>query len=260
MLQNIEEGKRLNPGNRPGGLNALFPDSAGRSIDYPEKTDLVLRVGHDAEIRENVFDLGPIEKACTADHAVRNPRALEGKFKLTGLGICAVKNGVVPPAHSMGEIRKDRGGDRSGFLMLITHGENLNGISASETGPEFFAFAGPVVADDVVGRFKNMLGAAIVLFQTNGPAALELVLKGENIFNCGAAETVDALVIVTDDAEIAVLVGQKRNQQILQMVGILILVYHDILKAPLPVLTAILKALQQKNGIENQVIKVHGVG
>ena len=44
------------------------------------------------------------------------------------------------------------------------------------------------------------------------------------------------------------------------MVGILILVYHDILKAPLPVLTAILKALQQKNGIENQVIKVHGVG
>ena len=105
-----------------------------------------------------------------------------------------------------------------------------------------------------------MLGAAVVLFQADGPAAFELLLKRENVLNGGAAEAVDALVVIADDAEIAVLSCQKRDQQILQMVRVLILIHHDVFETPLPEFAPILEALQQKHRIEDEVVKIHGVG
>ena len=105
-----------------------------------------------------------------------------------------------------------------------------------------------------------MLCAPIVLFETDRPAAYELMFKRENVLDGGASKTIDALVVIPDDAKITVLGGQKRDQQILQMVRILILVYHNVFKTPLPELTPVLKSLQQENGIQNKVVKIHGIG
>ena len=104
-----------------------------------------------------------------------------------------------------------------------------------------------------------MFSAPIVLFQTNRPAAFELMFKGEYVLDGGTAKTINALVVIPNDAQIAVLGSQKRDQQILQMVRILIFVYHNVFKSPLPELTAILKTLQQENGVQNKVVKIHGV-
>ena len=93
--------------------------------------------------------------------------------------------------------------------MLIAHREDLNRIAAAQAGPKLFSFTGPVVANHIVGCFEDMLSAPIVLLQTDRPAAFELMLKGQNILDGGTAKTIDALVVIPDDAEIAVLGSQK---------------------------------------------------
>ena len=54
------------------------------------------------------------------------------------------------------------------------------------------------------------------------------MLKTQNIFNIRPAEFVDRLVIIADNAEIAVFCRQKAHKAELNRVGILILIDHDI--------------------------------
>ena len=85
-----------------------------------------------------------------------------------------------------------------------------------------------VVGNDGVGRIQNGLRRAVVLLQPDEARALILVFKIQDVLDRRAAEAIDALVIVTDDADILVPAGQQRGQQILQVVRILILVDEDI--------------------------------
>ena len=84
-----------------------------------------------------------------------------------------------------------------------------------------------------VCRIQNRLRRTIVLFQPNGTAATVLLFKVQNILDGRAAETVDALVVVTDNTYIFISTRQQRSQQILHMVGILILVHQHISELPL---------------------------
>ena len=116
-----------------------------------------------------------------------------------------------------------------------------------------------VVGNDGVGRIQNGLRRAVVLLQPDEARALILVFKIQDVLDRRAAEAIDALVIVTDDADILVPAGQQRGQQILQVVRILILVDEDIAELALIVVAHILIFLQQADRQQDDVIKIHGV-
>ena len=105
-----------------------------------------------------------------------------------------------------------------------------------------------------------MPGGAVVLLQTDDPAALILLLKGQDILNGGPPEAIDRLVIVTHHAEVFVAPRQKRGQEILQVVGVLILVDEYIAELFLIIFPHVLKLLEQTDGVEDDVVKVQGVG
>ena len=65
------------------------------------------------------------------------------------------------------------------------------------------------MADNVVRCLKDLFSAAVVFLQTDGATAFELLLKGENVLDGRAAETVNTLVIVTDYADVPVFASQK---------------------------------------------------
>ena len=56
----------------------------------------------------------------------------------------------------------------------------------------------------------------------------EIFIEIEQIGHLGTAPPVNALVVVADDAEVSVLPGQAMNQLELRVVGVLILVHHDV--------------------------------
>ena len=80
-----------------------------------------------------------------------------------------------------------------------------------------------VVSDDGVGRVQDGLGRAVILLQADEAGIGELLLKIQDIFDRRAAEAVNALVIVADHANILPPPRQKRGQEILQVVRILVL-------------------------------------
>ena len=90
-------------------------------------------------------------------------------------------------------------------------------------------------------------------------AALEILFKIQDVLDIGAAETVDRLVVVADDAEVAVAGRQQADQPVLGVVGVLVLVDQDIAEALLIVSQDIRIVGQQTDGLEEDVVKIHAV-
>ena len=154
----------------------------------------------------------------------------------------------------------NRSGNEMGFPLLIGCLVVQHPFAAAVLCPQGFTLALAVVADNSVGGIKNDAGAAVVLFQSNDHSAAELLLKRKDILNSGTTELVDALVIITDNAQVAVTACQQADQQVLGVVGILILIDHDIAVAALVLLQHLRELLEQLDRQQNDVIKIEGVG
>ena len=104
------------------------------------------------------------------------------------------------------------------------------------------------MADDGVGGIQNILGGTVVLLQPDRANAPILLFKTQDILNIGATEPIDALIIIAHHADVAIASRQQTGQQVLQMVGVLILVHQHIAELPLIVLPHLRAALQQLYG------------
>ena len=120
------------------------------------------------------------------------------------------------------------GHDKTGLVVFILALVDRDGLAAVVIRPEFLALPALIVPDDGVGRVQNALGRAVVLLQTNHPGAGVVLLKVQNVLNRRAAEAIDALVVVADDAEVLVQTRQQPRQLELRAVGVLVLVHQHI--------------------------------
>ena len=86
-----------------------------------------------------------------------------------------------------------------------------------------------------------------------------MFFKAQDVFNSCPAETVNALVIVTNNADILIAACKKRREQVLHMVCILILVHKYIAEFTLIVCTDIIVFLQELHRLENNVVEIQCV-
>ena len=126
--------------------------------------------------------------------------------------------------------------------------------------PQVLPLPAPVVADDRVGGLQDVAGGAVVLLQADHPGVLILAFKGEDILDGGSPEAVDGLVVVAHHADVLPSPGQQRRQQVLEVVGVLILVDEDVAELPLVILPHVGVALEQADGVKDDVVKVQGPG
>ena len=116
-----------------------------------------------------------------------------------------------------------------------------------------------VVRNHRVGRVQNGLGGAVILFQTDNPGTGILLFKGQNVFNGGAPEAVNTLVVISNHTDVAPVAAEQAGEQILDMVGILILVNQHILEFALVVFPDLRFLLQKLYGYVENVVKIQGV-
>ena len=88
----------------------------------------------------------------------------------------------------------------------------------------------------------------------------EVVLEVEDVADVGAAEAVDRLVVVADDAQVAVLLGEQLEPAVLGAVGVLVLVDEHVAEAAPVAVAHLLEELEQVHAAEQQVVEVHRVG
>ena len=114
--------------------------------------------------------------------------------------------------------------------------------------------------DDAVGGIQDIGGGTIVLFQANGLCAGIELFKVEDILNGSPTETVDALVIVTHHADVALRAGEQADQTELRHAGILIFVHQQVAVFVLVELPHIRMFGQQLHGLVDKVVEIKGTG
>ena len=157
------------------------------------------------------------------------------------------------------DVFTDRIGNKIGLLPFGVGGIQHDFVALAVIRPKAFTLSFAVVGNNGVRRIKHSLRRAVVLFKPDELGVPILKLEAHDVFNRCAAETVDTLVIIADNTKIFVSAGQKLGQPELRVVGVLILVDHNIAKTPLIILTDIFEIFQKRDGVDDDIVKVHRV-
>ena len=188
---------------RGGGLNALGTNSARRIVYYSAETQIVVRRGYDAQVCKHILDLCAVKEARAAENFIRNAVALERLLYLVRLRVHAVKHRVIAPGRAFAIQSEDLGRNKACLIVLVIGNIKLWLFAHIALCPQLLAFTAEVVLDNGVCSAEDMPRAAIVLLKADDAASLILVLERKYVLDRCAAEFVNALVIIADNAYIA---------------------------------------------------------
>ena len=110
--------------------------------------------------------------------------------------------------------------------------------------------------DQPIGDAQDRFRRAVVRLQTHDLGARVVLLEGEDLGDVRSAPSVDRLVVIAHDAQVAVPIRQLAQDLVLGFVGVLVLVHVHVTE-PLPKFLAyFLVVLQQAQGLEQQVVEI----
>jgi hypothetical protein len=143
--------------------------------------------------------------------------------------------------------------------VLVLDLERVHRTALAELGPEVLLLALAVVGDDRVRGAQDRVRRAVVLLEGDRGRVAEVRLEIEDVPDVGASECVHTLVRIPDDHQVPVLAGEKLEQAVLGVVGVLVLVDEDVPERLLPAGERLRKALEDFDGEHQQVVEVHRV-
>ena len=116
------------------------------------------------------------------------------------------------------------------FIPFVGYKTEFNRSTAELIGAKSFLLSALIVYYYLIGAIKYLFGRTIVLLKPYHLCAGKILFEIENIAYVRAAPAVDALVIITDHADISVLGTQELYYPILRSVCVLIFIHKNILK------------------------------
>ena len=257
---NIKQRSSLRRCNGLGLFQGCPADFPGGYIDDPPQAQVVRRVADHAQICQHVLYLRPVEELHASHNFIGYGVSLEGILQGVGLGVHPVQNGVIPPVGALVVTGHNVPHNEVCLIALVVTGLNGYRIPGAVLCPQGLALAALVVANHRVGSVQNVLGGAVILLQADGPCVFIALLEAENVGYVRTPEAVNALVVIAHHANVAVRACQQARQEKLQVVGILVLVNEYIAELILIVCPHFLVALQQGHRMQDDVVKVQGVG
>ena len=240
-------------------LDGAVTDSALGHVDDAAQADVIRRIDDDAQVGHHVADFLAVIELLTAKDLIGDAGAHEHFFHHAGLGVGAVEHGGVAVGIALPVELADAVGDPGGFIPLVAGGKEADGFALSPLGPQGLFLAACVMGDDLIGSVQDVGGGAVILLQLDDGSVGIVLLKIEDVADIRAAPAVDGLIVVSHDAEVAALVGEELDHHILGVVGVLILVHHDIAEALAIALQHRRMIRQQLEGLDKQIVKVQGV-
>ena len=146
----------------------------------------------------------------------------------------------------------------------------------ARVGPQVLGLAARVARDHRVGRRQDRLGRPVVLLEQDRLRVRVVLLEVEDVADRRAPEGVDRLVGVTDDAQLGrwhrlgvfgrtpgrrpVGTRELPHQDVLRVVGVLVLVDEDVTEPAPVVLGHVGEDLQHVDRRHDQVVEVERVG
>lgn len=210
------------------------------------------------DIGQQILDLlVVVERAPLVDTVGYRPAA-QGVLEHERLVVGAVEHSHVAPhraalAHPVPDIHDHL----LGLLAVgvgLEHPDRLAQVAFREA---VLLHAFGVADDDRVGRLDDGARRAVVLFQLEGQGLGEVLAEREDIFDLGAPERIDRLSVVADHAYFGVGFREAADDDVLGIVGVLILVHEDVAELLLVAGQHVGAVPQQDVGLQEQVVEIH---
>ena len=173
--------------------------------------------------------------------------------------LCADKDGDIVERGAVSACRLDLLADPARLLRPVPDTQHPNLLADIEFGPQRLAKAPTVVGDHAGRGAKDVGGRAVILFEADDLCAREVLFELQDVLDLGTPPRIDGLVIVPYAGDVASGLGQQAQPQILDAVGVLIFVHHDIAEALLIGFQHLAVGAQDGQHVEQQVAKVAGV-
>ena len=209
-------------------FNGRVAQATSRHADRAAERLVIGGIRNQLQVRHQVANLATVVEAHGADQAVW-PAALAHRiFEGAALRVGAIKNCDLLQVHgatcaAIGDVLGD-------VLRLVTLVEAAHASRAHATRArraQRLAATFLVRRDRRVGECQDLRRGAIVFLEPHHGGRGELALEVQDVANVGATPAVDRLIVVTHHHHVALAAGEQRNQLVLRLVGVLVLVDED---------------------------------
>ena len=182
-------------------------------------------------------------------------------FHRAALRVRAIEHGdvVQPQRRRRRAPRHHFADDELGFVALVERPHDGDASPRRVRRAQRLAHALRVRADHDVGQLENLRRRAIVLLEAHDRGVGKVLVEVEDVPNVGAAPAVDRLIVVADDAHVAVAAAEQLDQLVLRAIRVLILVDEDVPKALTILRELVGMVLQHPHGQHEQIVEVDGV-
>ena len=245
----------------PHTVQCRLSDTSGRVVDDTHQRLLVVVVHHQPQVCQHVLDFLTSVERYALVYAVGDIGTPQRLLYSTRLHIGAIKYGkrlifqtFVCPCMLY------RFCHLSSFVALVGVTQQPQAVAHRVVGPHLFLYLLHILLDDRVGRVHNHLGRTVVLLQFVEVQVGVVAAEVEDILYIRSAEGVDALRIVAHHADVLVACRQFLHDEVLRVVGVLVLVHHDVFETVLILQQHIWKVPQQHVHVKQQVVEVHRHG
>lgn len=124
------------------------------------------------------------------------------------------------------------------------------------TREESFLHLIGIIFDHGVGRIDDDLSRPVVLFEIDDHCRRVVFFEREDILDIRPTPRVDPLPIITDDTEIFRFTREYPDDFILEHIGILVLIDHEILE-PIMEILEYLRQIEHLTEQEEEIIKIN---
>src|SRR5690606_9029233 len=115
-----------------------------------------------------------------------------------------------------------------------------------------------IIGNDTICRIDNILRGTVVLLQFENFQIGIVFLEIENVLDVCSPESIDALGVIANHADVLIDGCQFPHDEVLGKVGILVLINHHILEFVLILMEHFGVFAEKHVGFEQQIIKIHG--
>src|SRR3989338_7946 len=240
--------------------DSRFADFPGRDVYDSEKRYRVVRIEEDIQISDYVLHFAAGVKFHPAVDPVgdRSPEA--GCLKQAGLGIGAVQNRLLDQRHAVFLPFKHPSHRFLGLAPLIQNFRQRDQLPVFPVSPHLFLWPVRIGRDDCVGGIQDLLSRTIISFQLHRNGIRIFFLKLQDVPDIGAAESVDRLIRIADDAQVPLPCCQQADEKVLRMVRVLIFVDMQITPGHLVSFQNFRTFFEKPDGFEYQVVEIQRVG
>ena len=219
-------------------LQGRLPHAAARRRHGANKRRVVVFVGQQAQIADDVLDFGLVEETLAARNRVGNAFLAQALLDDARLVVAPVQNGVIGKfVLALEMVGRDHDGHLLRLLLVRLHAQHLDRFAQAMFRPQRLFKQFRIVANHGVGRIEHAHGGAVILLQFDHAQVGEVRFQGLQIFHGGAAPGINGLVVVAHGRKHRLLADARHHQFhqfVLAGVRILVFVDEQIAQTALP--------------------------